>query len=87
MVADRNMSNEREYAKLIDMGEPDFIEVKGYMFLGSSRGRLDQSNAPSHREIRAFSERLAVLTGYHLQDEQVESRVVLLSRNKQIKKL
>ena len=87
MVANRNMSNEREYAKLIDIGEPDFIEVKGYMFLGSSRGRLDQSNAPSHREIRAFSERLAVLTGYYLQGEQVESRVVLLSRNKQIKKL
>ena len=87
MVANRNMINERAYAKLIDLGEPDFIEVKGYMFLGSSRGRLEQSNAPSHREIRAFSERLAVLTGYHLQDEQVESRVVLLSRNKQIKKL
>jgi len=87
MVANRNMSNERAYARLIDLGEPDFIEVKGYMFLGSSRGRLDQSNAPSHREIRTFSEKLAVLTGYHLQDEQVESRVVLLSRNKQIKKL
>jgi tRNA wybutosine-synthesizing protein 1 len=87
MVANRNMGNERAYAKLIDLGQPDFIEVKGYMFLGSSRGRLDQSNAPSHREIRAFSEKLSVLTGYHLQDEQVESRVVLLSRNKQIKKL
>ena len=87
MVANRNMHNERAYAKLIDMGEPDFVEVKGYMFLGSSRGRLDQTNAPSHREIRAFSEKLAALTGYHLLDEQIESRVVLLSRSKQIKKL
>lgn len=87
MVADRNMHDLRAYSKLIDMGEPDFIEVKGYMFLGSSRGRLNQTNAPSHREIRAFSEKLAVLTGYHLLDEQVESRVVLLSRSKQIKRL
>lgn len=87
MVADRNMHDPRAYSKLIDMGEPDFIEVKGYMFLGSSRGRLNQTNAPSHREIRAFSEKLAVLTGYHLLDEQVESRVVLLSRSKQIKRL
>jgi len=87
MVADRNMNDVRGYSKLIDMGEPDFIEVKGYMFLGSSRGRLDQKNAPSHREIRAFSEDLAALTGYHVLDEQVESRVVLLSRSKQIKKL
>lgn len=87
MVAKRNMHDVRAYSKLIDLGEPDFIEVKGYMFLGSSRNRLDQTNAPSHREIRAFSENLAALTGYYLLDEQVESRVVLLSRSKQIKKL
>ena len=87
MVKNRNMDNLRAYSNLIDTGQPDFIEVKGYMFLGSSRGRLDQTNAPSHREIRAFSESLAALTGYHVVDEQVESRVVLLSRSKQIKKL
>jgi len=87
MVANRNMHDVRAYSKLIDMGEPDFIEVKGYMFLGSSRGRLNKNNAPSHREIHAFSEDLATLTGYHVLDEQVESRVVLLSRSKQIKKL
>lgn len=87
MVASRNMQDARAYSKLIDMGEPDFIEVKGYMFLGSSRGRLGQNNAPPHREIRAFSENLAALTGYYVLDEQIESRVVLLSRSKQIKKL
>jgi tRNA wybutosine-synthesizing protein 1 len=87
MVSNRNMHDVRAYSKLIDMGEPDFIEVKGYMFLGSSRGRLNKNNAPSHREIHAFSENLATLTGYFVLDEQVESRVVLLSRSKQIKKL
>lgn len=87
MVANRNMHDVREYSKLIEIGEPDFIEVKGYMFLGSSRGRLDQTNVPTHREIYAFSEKLATLTGYYLSGEQVESRVVLLSRSKQIKKL
>ncbi len=87
LVADRNMHDVRAYADLIDIGEPDFIEVKGYMFLGSSRGRLDQTNVPSHREIRAFSENLATLTGYYFLNEQVESRVTLLSRSKQIKKL
>jgi tRNA wybutosine-synthesizing protein 1 len=87
MVANRNMHDARGYSKLVDLGEPDFVEVKGYMFLGSSRNRLGQNNAPSHREIRAFSENLAALTGYYVLDEQVESRVVLLSRSKQIKKL
>ncbi|MHA1951420.1 MAG: 4-demethylwyosine synthase TYW1 [Candidatus Thorarchaeota archaeon] len=87
MVANRNMHDLYAYSNLIEIGEPDFVEVKGYMFLGSSRERLGKSNAPSHREIRAFSTKLAALTGYHLVDEQVESRVILLSRSKQIKKL
>lgn len=87
MVADYNMHDVRSYAKQILMGEPDFIEVKGYMYLGSSRERLGKSNAPPHREIRSFSEKLAALTGYYLADEQIESRVVLLSRIKHIKKL
>jgi len=87
MVANRNMHDPHAYSRLIEMGQPDYVEVKGYMFLGSSRERLDKSNAPSHREIRAFSKKIATLTGYYLVDEQVESRVVLLSHSKQIKKL
>ncbi|NHJ12228.1 MAG: 4-demethylwyosine synthase TYW1 [Candidatus Thorarchaeota archaeon] len=87
MVAGENMHKPREYAELILKGIPDFVEVKGYMFLGSSRERLESSNAPPHRDIRAFSEKLAALTGYYLQDEQIESRVVLLSRAKKVSKI
>ncbi len=87
MVSGLNMKNPRSYSDLILKGEPDFVEVKGYMFLGSSRGRLSNENAPSHRDIRAFSQKLADLTGYHVLDEQIESRVVLLSQSKDIKKL
>ena len=87
MVAGRNMDSPRPYSNLILMGEPDFVEIKGYMFLGSSRGRLTNENAPTHRDIRVFSQKLADLTGYYVQNEQIESRVVLLSRSKHIKKL
>ncbi|MFW9943505.1 MAG: 4-demethylwyosine synthase TYW1 [Candidatus Sifarchaeia archaeon] len=87
MVAGHNMHEPRSFARLILAGEPDFVEVKGYMFIGSSRGRMSNVNAPSHREIRAFSRKLSALTGYYLQEEQVESRVVLLSRSKHIKKI
>ncbi len=87
MVSGRNMSGLRSFAQLISMGEPDFVEVKGYMFLGSSRGRLNAESTPSHMAIRAFSEKLSALTGYYLQDEQAESRVVLLSRSKHIRKI
>jgi tRNA wybutosine-synthesizing protein 1 len=87
MVADENMYDPRAYSNLILRGEPDFVEVKGYMHLGSSRVRLGSANAPSHREIRSFSKKLVDLTGYYLSDEQTESRVVLLTKNKHIKKL
>jgi tRNA wybutosine-synthesizing protein 1 len=87
MVKDYNMHGVRNYAAMILKGEPDFVEVKGYMFLGSSRNRMNSENAPSHIEVRAFAERLAALTGYYLVDEQPESRVVLLSHSKHNKKL
>ncbi len=87
MVQGRNMTECRSYARLILLGEPDFVEVKAYMHLGASRARLSHQNSPSHSDIRAFSERLSAITGYYLVDEQVESRVVLLSRSKQIRKL
>ena len=87
MVAGQNMENARSYSQLIDTGEPDFVEVKGYMYLGSSRGRLSGENAPSHREMRAFSQKIADLTGYYTVNEQIESRVVLLSRTKHIRKI
>jgi len=80
MVFGHNMHKARGYAKLILKGMPDFVEVKGYMFLGASRNRLEPKNAPAHREIRAFAQKIAALTGYYVQDEQVESRVVLLSK-------
>lgn len=87
MVSGHNMRDPRSYSRLILMGEPDFVEVKGYMYLGSSRGRLSSENTPSHREIRAFSRKIADLTGYYVIDEQVESKVVLLSKSKDIRKL
>lgn len=87
MVAGHNMYDVRSYAKQILLGEPDYIEVKGYMHLGSSIGRLQKENSPPHQEIRAFSEKLAALTGYFVIDEQVKSRVVLLARRKHIKRL
>lgn len=81
MVADYNMHDSRAYSRMILKGEPDYVEVKGYMFLGASRHRMGINNTPSHREIRAFAEKLSALTGYYILDEQIESRVVLLSRN------
>jgi tRNA wybutosine-synthesizing protein 1 len=82
LVKGWNMEYVDEYAKLDMVAEPDFIEPKAYVFVGYSRERLTIENMPSHEEIRQFSREMAELTGYHYIDEKEDSRVVLLSKNK-----
>ncbi|RLE83904.1 MAG: 4-demethylwyosine synthase TYW1 [Thermoprotei archaeon] len=69
-----------EFTKLIRLANPDFVEVKAYMHLGLSTLRLARTNMPSHKEVRCYSERLVnnYLNEFKVEDEQVESRIVLL---------
>lgn len=67
------------YAKLIQKANPDFVEPKGYVFVGQSRKRMTLQNMPSHEQIRQFGSQLGEEIGYKLSNEQVKSRVVLLS--------
>ena len=80
LVKGWNMNNIEQYAKLDEKAEPWFIEAKGYVYVGYSRERLKMENMPSHNDVRAFSEKLAELTGYKIEDERKDSRVVLLGR-------
>lgn len=80
MVREWNMHSPEKYAKLIEKANPDFIEVKGYMWVGESRKRLPSEAMPSHKEIQEFADKLSKETGYVQKDEQEESRVVLLSK-------
>lgn len=77
-VKDKNMFNTEEYAKLINKANPTYVEVKAYMFVGSSRKRLNLDNMPSHQEVRDFAQEIADKTGRELTQEAEVSRVVLL---------
>lgn len=45
------------YAKLVTLGEPDFIEVKGVTYCGSSgASSLTMQNVPYHEDVCAFAE-------------------------------
>jgi tRNA wybutosine-synthesizing protein 1 len=68
------------YAELDSTARPDFIEPKGYVFMGRSRQRLGRGHVPEHDEIAQFARRLARRTGYRVLDESPESKVVLLGR-------
>ncbi len=80
LVAGYNMGNEGAYGRLVDGADPDFVEAKGYVFVGDSRRRMTLENMPSHDAVREFAARLADRSGYEVRDEQHASRVVLLAR-------
>lgn len=79
LVKGWNLKEPSKYAELIEKAEPDFVEPKGYMYVGHSRERLEMDNMPSHGEIVEFPRELSGETGYTLADESEPSRVVLLS--------
>ena len=84
-----NMKDEyiKEFAKLDEKAEPMFIEPKAYMFVGYSRKRLTIDNMPSFEKIKEFGKKLSQELGYHYLDESRDSRVVLLSREKNLIKI
>jgi len=84
LIKDLTMKDEflKEYAALIENAQPNFIEVKAYMHIGMSRQRLNMSAMPYHEEIKEYTEKLIkLLPAYHIEDEQIESRIILLMRN------
>lgn len=75
--------NDREiegWSSMLRAAAPLFVEVKAYMFVGSSRMRLSIKEMPLHSDILAFSEMLSAASGYRLVDHKPESRVALLMK-------
>jgi tRNA wybutosine-synthesizing protein 1 len=68
------------YARMIQDSGADFVEVKGYMYLGYSRKRLSRENMPEHEHVREFAEAITDHCDYRLLDERPISRVVCLER-------
>jgi tRNA wybutosine-synthesizing protein 1 len=82
LVEGWNMGREEDYARLDLKAEADFIEPKGYVFVGSSRQRMKIENMPSHQKVNEFATALSKLTGYEILDQREESRVVLMGSGK-----
>lgn len=86
LVKGLNMANPEGYAELIKRANPNYVEVKGFSFVGGAREEqrgLSLSTMPNHDEIREFANSLAKLTGYIETAEHKPSRIVLLSRDKE----
>lgn len=72
------------YAKLVSLGNPDFIEVKGVTYCGESKASsLTMENVPWHEEVVKFVKELeSRLSGYELASEHEHSNCLLLAHTK-----
>jgi len=77
-VKDYNMTQPEEYARIIERSNPDFVEIKAYMYVGNSRKRLQFNNMPRNQDIYDFASSIAELCNRKIVNESRESRVVLL---------
>ncbi|MBI3037407.1 4-demethylwyosine synthase TYW1 [Candidatus Woesearchaeota archaeon] len=68
----------QQFAAMIKRGNPMFLECKSYMWVGTSREKLEKDSMASHEDIREFAKLVGASCGYNLIDEQEESRVVLM---------
>ncbi|OLS21620.1 MAG: S-adenosyl-L-methionine-dependent tRNA 4-demethylwyosine synthase [Candidatus Heimdallarchaeota archaeon LC_3] len=81
MIKELNMIESENYSKLIRKGNPDFIEIKAYMWIGASQKRLTRENMPLHEEVVEFSKDLIkFLPEYEICSEHIPSRVVMLAK-------
>jgi len=89
LVSGWNMSEVDAYAQLLDLGQPDFIEIKGVTYCGSSdASSLTMKNVPYHHEVCAFGEAICAARGgeYELACEHAHSCCILLARVDRFKK-
>ena len=76
-----NMHKAEEFAEVIDEAGSEFVEVKGYMFVGHSRDRLEEKNMPDHAEVEEFAQKITENSNYRIEDAKKASNVVLLSKD------
>jgi len=81
VVRGENDHHPERYAAMLQESGARFVEVKGYMYLGYSRNRLQRSNMPDHEDIRRFADAIAASCDYRYMDENPLSRVVVLERS------
>ena len=82
LVKGKNMISPEEYGKLIEIADPDYVEVKAYMCVGSSRERLTLDNMPTIDEVENFAKEIGLNCGRSVSDKSEISRVVLLTQDK-----
>lgn len=90
LIKELNMKKEHigQYASLIKKANPLFVHAKGYVALGYSKEKLGEKRMPTHEEVKNYAKKLLkFLPEYKFLDEKIESRVVLLGKDKERTKI
>lgn len=85
LVKGWNTEDIQQYANLINLGKPDFIEIKGVTYCGeSSASTLTMSNVPWHEEVISFVKEIQkyVAHEYEVTCEHKHSNCLLLAHVK-----
>merc|ERR1711862_1091428 len=84
LVKGFNVEELDNYAKLVTIGNPDFIELKGVTYCGSSKAStLTMENVPWHEEVIYFVEQLVErLPDYEISCEHEHSNCMLVTHKK-----
>ncbi len=86
LIKGLNMVDAKGYAELIKRGNPDYVEVKGFVFVGGARNPsrgLGYEMMPKKDDIMGFAEDIAKESGYIFTDYHKPSNVALLSKNEE----
>jgi len=84
LVTGFNLSDAEGYADLVRIANPDFIEVKGVTYCGTSNNaELSMKNVPWHEQVIEFCSNLAnLLPEYDIACEHEHSNCVLISHHR-----
>lgn len=88
LVKGWNTEDVDAYFNLFSIGKPDFVEIKGVTYCGSSAtSKLTMENVPWHSDVKVFSEALALRSQgeYEVACEHVHSCCVLLAKTDKFK--
>ena len=80
LIKGESLGHYDDYSRLDNIADPDFIEAKGYVYVGNSRSNHTIENMPSHDEIMEFSRTLAPMVGREVLSDRRESRVALIGK-------
>ncbi len=70
------------YQKLIEIGKPDFLELKGFVYIGMARKRHTKEQSPTYLEVESYAQKLADYLGnYTYVTSAPNSLICLLKRN------